>query len=143
MFNSREYEWNDVTVLIGGKVICGITGVKYSAEQEKEAIYGKGNLPYAIQKGNITYSGSVTLLQSEIETLIANGGGVSGSGKGLLDLNVDIIVHYGNPSNGDVLRCDMLQGVQFTSEPHEWSQGDKNMAPQELGIVFLRLKHNV
>ena len=44
-FNSREYEWADLTVLIGGVDITGIRGLKYSQKQEKELIYGKGNMP--------------------------------------------------------------------------------------------------
>jgi hypothetical protein len=33
MFNSREYEYADVTLVLGGKDITGIRGVNYSAKQ--------------------------------------------------------------------------------------------------------------
>ena len=42
-FNSREYEWADVSVVAGGRMITGIRGVSYTSSQEKEALYGKGN----------------------------------------------------------------------------------------------------
>ena len=62
MFNSREYEWADVTLLLGGKDITGVRGVKYTIKQEKETVYGKGNEPIAIQKGNKSYEGEITML---------------------------------------------------------------------------------
>ena len=135
-FSSRQYEWADVSVVIGGKPITGISGVSYKASQEKSLIYGKGNQPIAVQKGNISYEGSIKLHQSELETL-ANAGGANG----LLGLEVDIVVAYGNPSNGDLIRTDILKGVQFTEEPREMNQGDTHMEC-DLPIVFLRLQRN-
>ena len=64
MFNSREYEWSDVTVVLAGRDVTGIRGISYSPAQEKEALYAKGNKPHSIQRGNKSYSGSVRLLQS-------------------------------------------------------------------------------
>lgn len=135
-FSSRQYEWADVTVVIGGKPITGIRGVSYKASQEKTPIYGKGNQPIAIQKGNISYEGSIKLLQSELETLA-----VAGGRNGILGLEVDVVVTYGNPSNGDLIRTDVLKGVQFTEEPRELNQGDQFME-SDLPMVFLRIQRN-
>lgn len=131
MFNSREYEWADVTLLLGGKDITGARGVKYTAKQEKEAVYGKGNEPIAIQKGNKSYEGEFTMLQSELETIRLNGGGT------ILDLQLDAVVAYGNPSNGDVMITDVIQGVQFTEEPHDLKQNNKYM---EVTLPFIALR---
>ncbi|MBR4814465.1 MAG: hypothetical protein IKZ67_03280 [Paludibacteraceae bacterium] len=135
-FSSRQYEWADITVVIGGKDITGLRGVSYKASQEKTPIYGKGNQPIAIQKGNISYEGSIKLLQSEMETLALAGGK-----NGILGLEVDIVVAYGNPSNGDLIRTDVLKGVQFTEESRELNQGDGQMEC-ELPMTFLRLQRN-
>ena len=137
MFNSREYEFADITLVLGGKDITGIRGVKYSEKQEKEVIYGKGNKPHSIQKGNISYEGEITLSQSELETLIANS-----KDKSILSLSLDAVGCYGNPSNGDVMITDVLQGIQFTESPKEMSQGDKFMEVS-LPFIFLRLKNQV
>ena len=133
MFNSREYEFADMTVMVGGKDTVGLRGLKYSAKQEKEVLYGKGNEPIAIQKGNKSYEGELTILASELETLRLNGDGT------ILGLQVDIVVVYGNPLQGDVMVTDVLQGVQFTEEPKEYKQGDK-YAEITLPFIFLRLK---
>ena len=132
MFNSREYEFADVTVIVGGKDITGLRGVKYSVKQEKELIYGKGNLPHSIQRGNKSFEGEITVLQSELETLIANS-----PDQDLMELQFDTVVSYGNPSNGDVMITDKLIGCQITGYAKELKQGDKFMEVN-LPVIFLR-----
>lgn len=137
MFNSREYEWADVTLMLGGKDTTGVRGIKYSIKQEKETVYGKGNEPIAIQKGNKSYEGEIVVLQSELETLRAQG-----KNNSILDLQLDAVVCYGNPMNGDVLITDIIQGIQFTEEPKEMKQGDK-FAEITLPFIALRIKKGV
>ena len=133
MVNTREYEWADVTVVLAGRLVTGLRGVKYSAKQEKELLHAKGNKPHSIQRGNKTYDGEVTLLQSEYEALSQAGGG------DILDASVDIVAAYGNPSAGDVVTTDMLIGVEFTEDNTEWKQGDK-FQEKTLPFIFLDKK---
>ena len=128
MVNTREYEWSDVSVVLAGRLVTGLRGVKYSAKQEKELLHAKGNKPHSIQRGNKTYEGEVTLLQSEYEALRQASGG------DILDASVDIVAAYGNPSAGDVVTTDALIGVEFTEDNTEWKQGDKF---QEKTLPFL------
>lgn len=129
MINKREYEWEDISIVLAGRLVTGVQGVSYNPKQEKEAIYGKGNKPIAIQRGNKSYEGKVTLLQSEYDALsVACGGDI-------LDAETDIAVAYGNPSNGDVVTTDMLIGVQFTDDPTTWAQGDKYLK-KELSFIY-------
>lgn len=132
MFDSREYEWADITILIGTRILLAITGIKYSVKQDKQPIYGKGNEPYAIQKGNITHEGELTLNMSEM--LALKSASLTNS---ILDLQVNITVCYGNPTKGDVMHTDKLLGVQFTEEPQEMKQGDDHSV-HTLPFVFLR-----
>lgn len=131
MFDTRQYEYADITVSIGGRVITGLRGIKYSSKQEKEHVYGKGNEPMHIQKGNISYEGEVTLLQSELETLRLAGKG------SVLGLRLDAVVAYGNPSQGDVLIVDKIRGIEFTEDGKEMKQGDKFM---EVTLPFICLR---
>ena len=75
MVNTREYEWSDVNVVVAGRVVTGLRGIKYGSKQEKELLYAKGNKPHGIQHGNKAYSGELTLLQSEYEALRTAMGG--------------------------------------------------------------------
>lgn len=133
MFDSREYEWSDITITVGGTILTKVQGIDYTIGQEKELLYGKGCEPLSVQKGNKSYSGNLDLLQSAIDSLT-----VAGGKDGMLGLSVDITVSYGNPSRGDVIRTDMLMGCQFTSEPRSMKQGDKNMQAQTCPFIFLR-----
>lgn len=130
-FNSREYQWSDIHAMIGGRPIERLRGVRYKVSQEKEAVYGSGDEPVAIQCGNKAYEGEVSMLRSEYETLSAAGGGT------VLGLQLDIVVCYGNPAKGDVLITDKLIGCQFTEEENSMSQGDKN---EEITLPFIFLR---
>lgn len=134
MFNSRQYEFADLTLILGGRDLTGFRGVKYTEKQEKEPVYGKGNLPVSIQRGNKNYEGEITMLQGEYETLKQ-----ASPTKSILDLQLDAVVAYGNPSEGDVLTTDTLIGIQFTEAAKEMKQGDKFMEIT-LPFIFLRIK---
>lgn len=132
-FNSREYEWADVSVVAAGRIITGIRGVSYTSSQEKEALYGKGNKPHSIQRGNKTFAGSIRLLQSELEALELAAGGDA------LDISFNIVVAYGNPAKGDVITTDLLVGCEITEIPKGLNQNDKFMEI-ELPLVMLDVK---
>ena len=128
IFDSRQYEFADITVIMAGRDVIGLRGVSYNAKIEREHLHGKGRYPMSIQSGNVTYEGSVKLLQSELE-------GLQKAGKGsILNLSIDIVVSYGNPSNGDPITTDVIKGVRFTEEKKETNQGDKFI---EVDIPFL------
>jgi len=131
-FDSRQYEFADLSLELGGRTITGFRGVKYTSKQEKELVYGKGNEPMHIQHGNKAYEGEITILQSELETL--RQASTTGS---IIDLRLDAVVAYGNPSNGDTLIVDKIRGIEFTDDSKEMKQGDKFM---EVKLPFICLK---
>ena len=134
MFNSREYEWSDITVVVAGRPVTGFRAVDYSSKQEKEALYAKGNKPHGIQRGNKSYEGSITLLQSEYEALRQACGG------DVLDASFDLVVAYGNASKGDAIVTDILVGAEVTEDNTEWKQGDK-FQEKKLPFIFLDKKN--
>lgn len=134
MFNSREYEWSDINVVMAGRNVTGFRAVSYTSKQEKEALYAKGNKPHSIQRGNKSYEGSISLVQSEYEALKQAAGG------DILDASIDLVVSYGNPTKGDTIVTDLLQGVEFTDDKTEWKQVDK-FQEKELPFIFLDKKN--
>ncbi len=137
MFDTREYEWADVALIAGNRDVTGIRGIKYSEAIETEALYAKGRFPHSIQRGNVSYEGEITLLQSELEALIAAGGGSILNLKGL-----NCVFAYGDPTNGDALVTDVMEGIYFTKSEKEIKQGDKFMEVT-LPFVAVRLRHQV
>ena len=73
--NGREYEWADLTLILGGRDITGFRGLKYGEKIEREALHAKGRYPHSIQSGNVTFEGEITLLRSEYDALVKAGGG--------------------------------------------------------------------
>ena len=132
-FNSREYEWADMSLVLGGGDLVGIRGIKYKESMEKEPIYAKGRQPHSIQAGNQAYEGEIVLLQSDYERLVIAGAG------SVLNLNLQGVVAYGNPSTGDAIRTKSLLGVQFTEAESGMQQGDKFM---EITLPFICLNIN-
>lgn len=135
-FNSRQYEWADLTLIAGGKDITGVRAVKYGEKMEREAIYAKGRNPHSIQTGNSEVTGEITVLQSEYEALVKAGGG------SIMSLSLDAIVAYGNPLNADAIVTDRILGIRFNEFTKEFKQGDKFMEVS-LPFVALRVQNQV
>ena len=79
-FNSKEYDWADVEIAIGGKILTRAVSVEYTEKQESKKQRGKGRKPFHIAGGNIDVSGKIEMYQSEFDTLLALTGnkGVAG-----------------------------------------------------------------
>ena len=122
-----------MSVTVAGRPVTGLRGVKYGMKQEKELVYAKGNKPHAIQRGNIDYSGEITLLQSEYEALKTAAKGE------VTNITFDIVVSVGNPSRGDVITTEILIGCEFTEDNTEWKQGDK-FQEKVLPFIFIDKK---
>src|SRR5574344_699444 len=133
IINGRQYEFADLSLVMGGRDVCGLRGIKYSEKQEKEVLYGKGNKPLSVQKGNFSYEGEISLTQSELETLKLLARTITGRSS-IMGLNLNAVVCYGNPAKGDVMVPDRIFGIQFTEDAKEMKQGDKFM---EVTLPFI------
>lgn len=137
-FNTQEYAWKNIEVVILGRPVTGIREVKYKVSQEKEAVYGRGDQPRAIQKGNKSYDGTITLLQSEIEALIA----AAGKGKNITDLPAfDVVVAY-VPNEIGTIVTDIIKNVEITEFEKGMAQNDK-FAEISLPFIALGVDFNV
>ena len=134
MFNSREYEWADISVILGGRDLTGIRAVKVKRKRETEEVYAKGREPRAIQSGNNSYEGEIEILQSDFNAIEDAAGG------NILNINVDILVCFGNPLNGDVMRTKKISGVRFGEAENAAKQGDKFM-PVTLPFKAIGMKN--
>jgi len=133
MFNSSEYSWSDLSIAFCGRIIEGVTELEYTEKQEKDKLYGRGNKPHKILRGNKDYEGKITLWQSEVEAMIA-----AAPDKDILKLNFEIVSTY-IPHDGGQTVTDICTSVEVTELKKGFKQGDKNMLI-ELPIVFLDIK---
>ena len=132
IFNSQQYAWKDLTVAIDGNIIGGITDISYSTTTEHEYLYARGSAPVAIQSGNETYEGSITLLQSEYEALNQ---AVKALGyKNLTKPYLTITVAYAEESG--IPKVDVIKFLKISETPKGMSQNDKFM---EVEMPFMAL----
>lgn len=131
-FNSKQYAWANIQVVLFGRVVIGIRAVKYKASQEKEAVYGAGSKPLGIQAGNKSYEGELTLLQNELEAIQR----AAGVGNEITDIPAfDIMVSYVDSSSGVIVN-DVVKFAEFTEVEKGMSQNDKFM---EITLPFIAL----
>lgn len=115
--NGKLYDWADVTVVIAGVPVTGITGIEYKDDQDIVAKYGAGRYPVGFSKGRITSTGKITLYQEEVEAIQAQ----SANGR-LQDIApFDIIVSY-LPDSG-VVKTDKLRNCAFKNNGRSWKEG--------------------
>ena len=126
MPDTRTYSWADIDLRVNGVPISTAQAVSYKETQTKEVVYGKGNEPIGVQRGQKSYS--------EYEALVE-----STKSKSILDAHFDIVVTYGTATNGDMLLTDVLQGCEITDAENKMDNKTTSMTV-ELPLVFLRLK---
>ncbi len=137
--NGNEYSWGDIEIMLPGSnvPVSGITGVEYSEKQEKAAIHARGYKPHKIGRGKKEYSGSVSILQSELEAMIQ----ALPAGKSLTDLAPAIITISYAPEGG-VMVTDQCVGVEFSELKKGMKTGDTHQVI-DLPFVCLDIRYNL
>lgn len=132
-FNSKQYNWCKLSVAFGGRIIDGITEVEYTEKQEKSYLFGRGNTPHSVLRGQRTYEGKISLWQSELEAMTRDA-----PSKDVMKLNFDIIITYVPDDIGGQIVTDILKGCEFSEVKKAMKQGDKNMII-ELPIMITKI----
>lgn len=134
-FNSAEYSFADITVLVGGVDITGLLGIKVTEKADKAARFAKGRKPKGIQTGNISYEGELMVTDDQYKALVA-----SSPGKSLLRLSADVIINFGNTP--DPMVTSRVVGVQITESGEDWKQGDK-FADHALPFIAMDFEQDI
>lgn len=137
-FNSKEYAWVDVNVVLLGKPVVGLRGIEYKSKRQKEALYATGKKARGIQMGRKEYEGTVTVLQSELIAMQA-----AAKSKGyddVTDLEFDIIVSY--VSESGVVQTDKVVNASITEAPNNMKEGDL-YSEHALPFIACDVEYNV
>lgn len=137
-FNSKEYAWVDVNVVLLGKPVVGLRGIEYKSKRQKEALYATGKKARGIQMGRKEYEGTVTVLQSELIAMQA-----AAKAKGyddVTDLEFDIIVSY--VSESGVVQTDKVVNASITEAPNNMKEGDL-YSEHALPFIACDVEYNV
>ncbi|MBV8255000.1 MAG: hypothetical protein JO154_20535 [Chitinophaga sp.] len=132
VFDSREFEWADVKVVLFGREISGLRGLTFKKSYEKEVIYGAGNTPQAVQRGNKKYDGTLTILKSEFDML--NEAAVVAGFDDIVDVPAHLISITCTYSNDSKIQVNQLLNVEFTDYEDGMKQGEKF---KEVALPFI------
>lgn len=134
-FNSKQYTFSDIRVIVLGREIEGFRGVKYKVSTDKEVLHGRGRKALSIQSGQEKIEGELMLLQSEVVAL-SQAVKASNPDLKITDVSFDIVVTYGN---GTTATTDIIRSCEFTEYEKGMENGDKYM---EVSLPFLALDVN-
>ena len=134
----RVYSWKDISVVILGRTIKGIQNVEYKRATEKDSVYGAGSNPVAIVSGLKSYMGKITLLQYELDAMVAAVKAANPEAD-LTDVAFDIVVSY---ESGGIATTDIVQSCELTEYQKGMSTTDKFMSI-ELPFLALGLQEGV
>lgn len=137
VFNSKEYDWTKISVVVLGRTVAGLRGIEYTAKMAKEALHGAGVNPKAIQSGKREYEGTLTILQSELESL--NRAAKEAGYTDCLNLEFDIVVTY---AASGVVSTDIVRCASITEFQKGMKEGDL-YSEHALPFIALRIDTNV
>lgn len=118
LVNGTAYSWANVTLVLFGVPVIGITKIEYKRKQKKENNYGAGVQPVSRGYGNYEYEGSIEIYQDELKKIIAASPDRDILGIGPFDIQV---TYGGSRVTADK---DVLRACEFTEEGLSASQGD-------------------
>lgn len=130
---SKQYNWKEYSVAYGGRILEGIQGFETNQKQEKDFLYGRGNEPHEILRGNKSNDGRLKLWQSEVERMIADA-----PSNDIFKLRFNLTEAF-VPENGGQTVINVYEDMEVTELPRAFNQGDKNMII-ELPVIFRRCK---
>lgn len=137
-FNTKEYAWIDVNVVLLGKPVAGLRGIEYKSKRQKEALYATGKKARGIQMGRKEYDGTITVLQSELIAMQA-----AAKAKGyddVTDLEFDVIVTY--MSESGIVQTDKVVNASITEAPNNMKEGDL-YSEHALPFIACDVEYNV
>jgi len=131
-FDSKQYSWSDVTIVVGGRIITGAQSVEYTIKQEKSILRGRGFGGHRILRGNKDNEGKIEVWQSEYEAMVRDA-----PGKDIFKLEFNVSTAY-VPEDGGQTVIDICQTCEITEVKKGMKQGDGNML---IELPFIFLKH--
>lgn len=139
MIRRVEYAWEDIKVILPGSVIPddGVVALDYEYKKDHSNIYARGAKPMAAGRGKEEPSGSMTLLQSTVEAMLA----ALPPGKNLTHIApFTLTVSYA--PEGGIAVTDQLIGVRIASFKKGMKTGDGNMTV-DCSLVIADILYNI
>lgn len=133
LINGKSYEFADITCIVLGIPIVGITAIEYGEESETENIYATGRFPVSRGVGRVQPTAKVTMLMEEVMNIVS----ASPNGR-IYDVpEFDIIVAFTDLSLIPVIH--KIRNVKFKNNKISSSTGDTSV-PIEMDLVISHIE---
>jgi hypothetical protein len=133
LINGKSYEFADVTCIVLGQPIVGITSIEYMEESETENIYATGRFPVSRGVGRVQPSCKITMLMEEVMNIVS----VAPTGR-IYDVpEFDIIVSFTDASLIPVVH--KIRNAKFKNNKISAATGDTSI-PVELDLVISHIE---
>mgnify|MGYP000985215095 CR=1 FL=1 len=121
LINGVNYSWGNLSVVLYGNVVIGITKISYKTKQEKTNNYGWGPKPVSRGYGRYEFEGSIELYTDELKKLIA--AAPNGDIRQIAAADIQVVF-----AGSRVLPTkDVLQAVEFMEDPFSAKEGDTKL----------------
>ena len=128
--NGNAYEWSDSTIYVAEIPIIGTKEIAYNWTMKPELVYGTHPAPFAMTRGKLELSGSVTLYLREIKELRDT------LGDGFAEVFFAVRVQY-DMGDGKVI-TDEMNMCRLSSEDYSASSGPEALA-RKCDLAYLDL----
>lgn len=135
LINGINYSWADITTILLGNPLFGITKIKYNRKQKKENNYGAGTIPVSRGYGNIEPEASLTLFIDEWRFIIKAAPGRDPFR--ITPFNVQVLFGALNGLDADK---DTLLACEFTEDGFDANQGDTKLLIT-VPLIIGEIKH--
>ena len=133
LINGKNYDWNNITLILFGVPVVGITDISWKEDNINVNNYGAGRYPVSFGQGNVSYSGSITLYKEEVLAIIN-----AAPGKSLANIPpVSVILQYSG--DGVNYNTEEIQNVRFLSEDFKAKQNDTSLL-MTVPFIFAGIK---
>ncbi len=133
LINGKSYEYADITCIILGIPVVGITSIEYGEESKIENIYATGRFPVSRGVGQVEPSAKITMLMEEVMNIVS----AANLGR-IYDIpEFDIIVSFTDVSLIPVVH--KIRNCRFKNNKISSSTGDTSI-PVELDLVISHIE---
>ena len=134
LINGVNYSWADISFVLFGRIIKGITEISYQKNSKKENNYGQGSEPISRGYGNNEYTASFTIYRDEWLGVIALAPSLDPT---LIPL-FDIPIVFGSSRVSS--QTDVLRGCEFIEDSFKASQGEQKLLIQ-IPLIIAGISH--
>lgn len=135
-YTSKQYSWNDISIIMGGRIIEGVVDIEVEVSRETKVLKGRGMKGHQILKGNHAVKGKIGIWQSEFEAMTE-----SAPDKDPTLMEFDLLWSHVATDGGPTV-VDVIKSTSIESFKKGMKQGDTNQII-ELPFVALDFKPQI